>query len=32
MDQVEKLCESICLINNGEAVLTGNIREIKSRL
>ena len=21
MDQVEKLCDSICLINNGEAVL-----------
>ena len=23
MDQVEKLCDSICLINNGEAVLAG---------
>ena len=23
MDQVEKLCDSICLINNGEAVLSG---------
>ena len=31
MDQVEKLCDSICLINNGEAVLKGNLREIKSR-
>jgi len=31
MDQVEKLCDSICLINNGEAVLTGRVREIKSR-
>jgi ABC-2 type transport system ATP-binding protein len=31
MDQVEKLCDSICLINNGEAVLAGNLREIKSR-
>ncbi|MGA2352703.1 MAG: ATP-binding cassette domain-containing protein [Terracidiphilus sp.] len=31
MDQVEKLCDSICLINNGEAVLTGNLRQIKSR-
>jgi len=31
MDQVEKLCDSICLINNGAAVLTGNLREIKSR-
>ena len=32
MDQVEKLCDSICLINNGEAVLAGNLREIKSQL
>ncbi len=31
MDQVEKLCDSICLINGGEAVLTGSVREIKSR-
>jgi len=31
MDQVEKLCDSICLINNGAAVLSGNLREIKSR-
>ena len=31
MDQVEKLCDSICLINNGKAVLAGNLREIKSR-
>ncbi len=31
MDQVEKLCDSICLINNGEAVLSGRMREIKSR-
>jgi ABC-2 type transport system ATP-binding protein len=31
MEQVEKLCDSICLINNGEAVLSGNLREIKSR-
>jgi ABC-2 type transport system ATP-binding protein len=31
MDQVEKLCDSICLINNGEAVLEGRVREIKSR-
>jgi ABC-2 type transport system ATP-binding protein len=30
MDQVEKLCDSICLVNNGEAVLSGNLREIKS--
>jgi ABC-2 type transport system ATP-binding protein len=31
MDQVEKLCDSICLIDNGEAVLAGRVREIKSR-
>ena len=31
MDQVEKLCEAICLINNGQAVLEGKVREIKSR-
>jgi ABC-2 type transport system ATP-binding protein len=31
MDQVEKLCDSICLINRGEAVLSGRVREIKSR-
>jgi len=31
MDQVEKLCDSICLIDNGEAVLSGRVREIKSR-
>ena len=31
MDQVEKLCDSICLINQGEAVLSGRVREIKSR-
>jgi ABC-2 type transport system ATP-binding protein len=31
MDQVEKLCDSICLVNRGEAVLQGKVREIKSR-
>ena len=31
MDQVEKLCDSICLINNGKAVLAGNLRQIKAR-
>ncbi|HUA98991.1 MAG TPA: ATP-binding cassette domain-containing protein [Terracidiphilus sp.] len=31
MDQVEKLCDAICLVNNGEAVLSGTMREIKSR-
>jgi ABC-2 type transport system ATP-binding protein len=30
MDQVEKLCDSICLINNGKAVLSGKMREIKA--
>jgi ABC-2 type transport system ATP-binding protein len=31
MDQVEKLCDAICLIHNGVAVLSGTMREIKSR-
>jgi ABC-2 type transport system ATP-binding protein len=31
MDQVEKLCDTICLINNGEDVLSGKMREIKGR-
>ncbi len=31
MDQVEKLCDSICLINRGEAVLAGGMREVKGR-
>jgi ABC-2 type transport system ATP-binding protein len=31
MDQVEKLCDAICLINGGEAVLSGKVREVKSR-
>jgi ABC-2 type transport system ATP-binding protein len=31
MDQVEKLCDTICLINKGQAVLSGRMREIKSR-
>ena len=31
MDQVEKLCDSICLVNGGEAVLSGNMRDIKGR-
>jgi ABC-2 type transport system ATP-binding protein len=30
MDQVEKLCDSICLINNGKAVLQGELRQIKA--
>ncbi len=31
MEQVEKLCESICLINKGKAILSGSLNEIKSR-
>jgi ABC-2 type transport system ATP-binding protein len=30
MDQVEKLCDSICLIDHGRAVLAGRVREIKA--
>ncbi len=31
MDQVEKLCDQICLIDRGAAVLAGGMREVKSR-
>jgi ABC-2 type transport system ATP-binding protein len=31
MDQVEKLCDKICLIHNSHLVLSGSMREIKSR-
>lgn len=31
MDQVEKLCESICLINKGQSVLKGTLSEVKAR-
>jgi len=31
MDQVEKLCDSICLISGGKAILSGGMREVKSR-
>ena len=30
MDQVEKLCDAICLVNHGRAVLGGSLREIKA--
>ena len=30
MDQVEKLCDSICLINRGKAVLQGSISAVKN--
>ncbi|WP_263368076.1 ABC transporter ATP-binding protein [Edaphobacter bradus] len=31
MDQVEKLCDAICLIHRGRPVLGGGMREIKAR-
>jgi ABC-2 type transport system ATP-binding protein len=31
MDQVEKLCDAICLVDRGRAVLAGGLREIKAR-
>jgi ABC-2 type transport system ATP-binding protein len=31
MDQAEKLCDEICLIHRGEVVLSGRMREVKSR-
>jgi ABC-2 type transport system ATP-binding protein len=31
MDQVEKLCDAIALIDRGNLVLSGGMREIKSR-
>src|SRR6202789_2307721 len=31
MDQVEKLCDEICLIHRGVVVLAGRMREVKSR-
>lgn len=31
MDQVERLCDSICLINHGRAVLEGELKQIKAR-
>jgi ABC-2 type transport system ATP-binding protein len=31
MDQAEKLCDEICLIHRGKAVLSGRMRELKSR-
>ena len=29
MEQVEELCEDICIIDRSRAVLAGNLREIK---
>lgn len=31
MDQVEKMCDCICLVNNGREVLSGGMRQVKSR-
>jgi ABC-2 type transport system ATP-binding protein len=31
MDQAEKLCDEICLIHRGKAVISGRMRELKSR-
>ena len=31
MDSAERLCQSICLINHGKAVLQGDLGEVKSR-
>lgn len=31
MEQAEKLCESICLINKGRSVLNGTLAEVKSK-
>jgi ABC-2 type transport system ATP-binding protein len=31
MDQVEKLCDSICLINRGRSVLQGDLKKIKAQ-
>ncbi len=30
MDQVERLCDAICLVNGGRAVLSGSLREVKA--
>jgi ABC-2 type transport system ATP-binding protein len=31
MDQAEKLCDSLCLINRGQSVLQGSLAEVKAR-
>ena len=31
MDQVERMCDEIALVNNGQIVLSGKMREVKSR-
>jgi len=29
MEQVEQMCDEICLVNSGQSILSGNLREIK---
>ena len=29
MEQVEQMCDEICLVNHGKSILSGNLREIK---
>lgn len=31
MEQVEKLCQAICLINKGKSVLTGSLKDVKAK-
>jgi len=31
MDQVEKMCDAICVISGGKQILAGSMREVKSR-
>jgi len=31
MEQVEKMCDNICLINEGKPVLSGSLRDVKKR-
>lgn len=31
MEQVEKMCDNICLINKGKEVLSGSLRDVKKR-
>ncbi len=31
MDQVERLCEHLCMINRGRVVLSGSLREVKAQ-
>lgn len=31
MDQVEKLCDAMCLVNRGQSVLQGGVSEVKAR-